>query len=90
MRIGFVGLGLMGVPMAANMARAGHELVVHSANAASVAKLEAEGARAAGSVAEVARAVDVFCACRVTPDQSREVFLGAGGVPATAPAGLRC
>ncbi|MEY4680732.1 MAG: hypothetical protein RLZZ276_2381 [Pseudomonadota bacterium] len=90
MRIGFVGLGLMGVPMAANMARAGHELVVHSANAASVAKLEAEGARAAGSVAEVARAVDVFCACRVTPDQSREVFLGAGGVAATAPAGLLC
>ncbi|MFZ9416751.1 MAG: NAD(P)-binding domain-containing protein, partial [Alphaproteobacteria bacterium] len=85
MRIGFVGLGLMGVPMAANMARAGHELVVHSANAASVAKLEAEGARAAGSVAEVARAVAVFCACRVTPEQSREVFLGAGGVAAPAP-----
>ena len=72
MRIGFVGLGLMGVPMASNMARAGHELVVHSANAASVDRLRAEGARVAGSVAEVAAAVDVFCACRVTPEQSRE------------------
>jgi 3-hydroxyisobutyrate dehydrogenase len=90
MRVGFVGLGLMGVPMALNIRRAGHALVVHSANRGSLAKLEAEGATAASSIAEVVRSVDVFCACRVTPEQSREVFLGPDGVIAAADPGLLC
>ncbi|WP_339936055.1 NAD(P)-binding domain-containing protein, partial [Undibacterium luofuense] len=74
-RIAVVGAGAIGGYAGGHMARAGHELVVHSASAASIARLVAEGARVAGSVAEVARAVDVFCSCRVTPEQSREVFL---------------
>ncbi len=90
MKIGFVGLGLMGVPMALNLRRAGHELFVHSANRVSCVALAAEGATIVGSIGEIVREVDVFCACRVTPEQSRAVFLGAGGVSGTARAGLLC
>lgn len=76
MKIGFVGLGLMGLPMAERLIGAGHELHVFSANADSLAALTAQGAVAGESLAEVASRVEVFCACRVTPEQSREVFLG--------------
>jgi 3-hydroxyisobutyrate dehydrogenase-like beta-hydroxyacid dehydrogenase len=90
LKIGFVGLGLMGVPMARNMRRAGHELVVYSANRSACEELAREGARVATSIAEAVAAVDLFCACRVTPEHSRELFLGPRGVLATGRAGLLC
>lgn len=80
----------MGVPMALNMRRAGHALVVHSANRESRRALAEAGAATADSIAEIVGAVDVFCACRVTPEQSRAVFLGPDGVVAHATAGLLC
>lgn len=58
MRIGFIGLGVMGVPMARNLIAAGHELTVHRVKERSQVLLE-EGATSAGSPAEVARAADV-------------------------------
>ncbi|MEX0923483.1 MAG: NAD(P)-dependent oxidoreductase [Rhodovibrionaceae bacterium] len=76
MKIGFVGLGLMGLPMAERLIAAGHELHVFTGNKESLAALTAQGAVAGASLAEVAGRVEVFCACRVTPEQSREVFLG--------------
>ena len=90
MQIGFVGLGLMGLPMARNLLRAGHELVVHSNNAATMEQLRHEGARTAGSVRELASNVDVLCSCRVTPAHSLEVFLGADGAAAADGNGLLC
>ncbi len=84
MKIGFVGLGLMGQPMAGRLVEAGHEVHVFSANAAAVEAMTAKGAVAGGSVADVAGRVEIFCSCRVTPDQSREVFTGPDGVPAAA------
>ena len=90
MRIGFVGLGLMGTPMARNLVRAGFEVVVHGRNAATVAQLGAEGARVAGSLREVAADVDVLCSCRVTPQHSRDVFLGPDGAAAAGRPGLLC
>lgn len=90
MRIGFVGLGLMGVPMVRRLLAAGHELLVLSANAQTLELLEREGARRAASLAALAADVEVFCACRVTPEQSREVFLGAGGVLEIGRPGLLC
>ena len=80
MKIGFVGLGLMGRPMAGRLAAAGHEVHVFSANAEAVEAMAAKGAVAGGSVADVACRVEIFCSCRVTPDQSREVFSGPNGV----------
>jgi 3-hydroxyisobutyrate dehydrogenase-like beta-hydroxyacid dehydrogenase len=90
MRVGFVGLGLMGLPMARNLLRAGHELVVHSASAGARDVIGREGARVAASPCDIAGMVDVFCACRVTPEQSREVFLGPEGVRASGRRDLLC
>ncbi len=90
MKIGFVGLGLMGLPMAHRLLAAGHELLVMTGNAAARASLEAAGANAAQSIADIAAQVEVFCSCRVTPAQSREVFLGDSGVAAARPHNLLC
>ena len=53
--IGFIGLGVMGKPMAKNLIKAGHQLVVHSRTRASVDEVVAAGAAAAVSPADVAR-----------------------------------
>ena len=58
MTLGFLGLGVMGQPMALNLARAGTELVVWSRTASRRAPLEAAGARVAGTQAEVFAAAD--------------------------------
>src|SRR3982751_6922121 len=90
MRIGFVGLGLMGTPMARNLVRAGFDVTVHGRDAATVAQLSSEGARAVGSLREVASGVDVLCSCRVTPQHSLDVFLGSEGALAVGRPGLLC
>ena len=54
MRIGFIGLGLMGQGMALNLCRAEYDLVVHDLSRASAAPLEEAGATWAASVAELA------------------------------------
>ena len=53
--IGFIGLGLMGKPMAANLLKRGYSLVVHSRSPGPVDELVAAGATRAGSPADVAR-----------------------------------
>ena len=88
MRVGFVGLGLMGLPMARNLIAAGHELLVYSASAAPVDELVGLGAEPGESVADIAAQVDVFLSCRVTPEQSEEVFIGKQGVVAAGRRGL--
>jgi 3-hydroxyisobutyrate dehydrogenase-like beta-hydroxyacid dehydrogenase len=55
MKIGFVGLGHMGVGMAASLLRAGHEVSVYNRTAGKGQTLEAQGARIAGSIADVCR-----------------------------------
>ena len=90
MRIGFTGLGLMGTPMARNLVRAGHRLVVHSSNREAARQLCDEGAQAAASVADMAGAVDVLCSCRVTPAHSLDAFTGQQGAVATGREGLVC
>ena len=57
--VGFIGLGVMGKPMAKNLIKGGHSLVVHSRNRGPVDELVAAGARAAGSPAAVAREASV-------------------------------
>ena len=53
MKVGFIGLGIMGKPMCRNLMKAGYEAVVYNRSKASVEELSAEGAQAAGSPAEV-------------------------------------
>lgn len=77
MRIGFIGLGVMGAPMARNLAAAGHELTV-SLNRSGLP--EGLAAQVVGTPAEVARASEVVITMLPdTPDVER-VLLGAGGV----------
>jgi 3-hydroxyisobutyrate dehydrogenase-like beta-hydroxyacid dehydrogenase len=58
--IGFVGVGVMGRPMASNLLKAGFPCTVYDINPAPVATLVAQGANAADSVEEVARMSDIF------------------------------
>ena len=86
--VGYIGLGLMGKSIARNIRKAGFPLVVHNRSQAVVAELVAEGARAAGSPAEVAAQVDVvFTNLPDTPDVE-QVVLGEQGILAGAHPGL--
>jgi 3-hydroxyisobutyrate dehydrogenase-like beta-hydroxyacid dehydrogenase len=90
MKIGFVGLGHMGLPMARNILKAGHDLAVFSSQSASVAALVAQGATQASSLSELVAGNTAICSCRVTPEQSREVFLGPDGVLGKGAPGTLC
>ena len=57
--IGFIGLGIMGRPMALNLLRAGYSLVVHNRTRAKEEELVSEGARAAESAREVASVSEI-------------------------------
>jgi len=80
LRIGYIGLGIMGKSMARNALKAGFPLVVHNRSRAAVDELVAEGAVAAFSPAEVAAQVDVvFTNLPDSPDVE-QVALGEEGV----------
>ncbi|MBI2323163.1 MAG: NAD(P)-dependent oxidoreductase [Chloroflexi bacterium] len=87
MRVGFIGLGKMGRPMAGNVLKAGFAMAVHNRSRAAVDALVAAGARAAASPAAVATASDVVLTCLPTPDSVEEVYLGAAGLIPHARAG---
>jgi 2-hydroxy-3-oxopropionate reductase len=80
LKIGYIGLGLMGKSIARNILKAGFPLVVHNRSRESVDELVAEGAQAAFSPAEVASQVDVvFTNLPDSPDVEK-VALGSKGV----------
>ena len=75
MKIGFVGLGIMGRPMALNLRRAGHELWVHGRRPVTMELLVEAGAHACTTAAEVAANADViFIMVSDTPDVEHIVF----------------
>ncbi len=78
--IGFIGLGIMGRPMARNLMKAGYSLVVYSRSEASMAPLAAEGAGKAGSAKQVAEQSDVVITMLPDGPDVRAVVLGTGGV----------
>lgn len=88
MRVGFMGLGRMGLPMARNILRAGFGLSVCSTQEEAVAELVAAGASRAGSPRELAETCSIVGACRITPSHSREAFLGPDGVAQAGRRGL--
>ena len=88
-RIGFVGLGAMGRPMARNLLRAtGAQMIVHDLNPEAVAALVAEGARAASSLAELAAEADLVITMLPDSPDVEAVVLGPGGILDSAPAEL--
>ena len=87
MKIGFIGLGIMGKPMAKNLIKAGHELVVLDLNKPAVEELKALGAETGVSSADVASKSDVVITMLPNSPQVKEVVLGVGGVIEGAKAG---
>ncbi len=78
-RLGLVGLGIMGRPMARNLLRAGFELIVHDVNRDAVADLAAEGARPAESSNEVAAWCDTLITMLPDSPEVQEAYLGVNG-----------
>lgn len=88
LKVGYIGLGLMGKSIARNLLKAGFPVVVHNRSRAAVDELVTEGAVAANSAAEVAGQVEViFTNLPDTPDVEK-VVLGPGGILEAAHPGL--
>ena len=88
LKVGYIGLGLMGKSIARNILKAGFPLVVHNRSRAAVDELAGEGATAASSPKEVASQVYiVFTNLPDTPDVEK-VALGENGIIEGAPDGL--
>jgi 2-hydroxy-3-oxopropionate reductase len=88
LRVGYIGLGLMGKSIARNILKAGFPLVVHNRSRGAVEELVAEGAKIAASPVEVASRVDVvFTNLPDSPDVE-QVALGSGGIVEGAHVGL--
>ncbi len=88
LKVGYIGLGLMGKSIACNILKSGYSLVVHNRSRAAVDELVAEGAQAAFSPAEVASQVDVvFTNLPDSPDVEK-VVLGPEGILEGGRAGL--
>jgi 3-hydroxyisobutyrate dehydrogenase-like beta-hydroxyacid dehydrogenase len=91
MRVAFLGLGIMGSRMAANLARAGHELAVWNRTTATARTWAAtHGGRVAASPADAAAGADVAVTMVVDGPQVEAVLLGDDGVARGAAPGLLC
>jgi 2-hydroxy-3-oxopropionate reductase len=80
MKLGFVGVGVMGRPMARRLIEHGHSLVIYDRNEHALAELSAIGAQLASSAREVADSVQVVFTSLPTPAIFKEVALGADGL----------
>lgn len=79
-RIGFVGLGVMGRPMALNLVKAGHQLTVFDIEARAIESLVEAGARAAGTAREAAQDQDVVVSMLPSSSHVDAAYLGPDGV----------
>ncbi len=86
--LGFIGLGLMGKPMAAHLLKAGFPLRVHNRSQAAVDELVAQGAQRAASAKEVAQHADIILTCLPDSPDVEAAVLGAGGILEGARPGL--
>jgi 3-hydroxyisobutyrate dehydrogenase-like beta-hydroxyacid dehydrogenase len=89
-KLGFLGLGLMGYPMARNLLKAGHEVAVWSNTGSKAQQLASEaGAKACATPAEVAKCADeaVFL-CVGNTEMAQQVILGTDGIKSGAKKGL--
>jgi 3-hydroxyisobutyrate dehydrogenase len=82
--IGFIGLGNMGAPMAANLLKAGHQVTGYDIVASARDALVQQGGRAAASAAEAAAAGEIVITMLPAGPQVRDVYLGPDGVIARA------
>ena len=80
MKTAFLGLGVMGFPMAGHLKKGGHELTVYNRTAAKAQKwTESHGGRAAATPAEAAKGADIVFSCVGNDDDLRSIVLGGEG-----------
>ena len=87
-RIGFIGLGNMGLPMAANLVRAGHAVVGFDVVKPLTGKLSAIGGLAAETIATACSGTDVIITMLPASEHVRDVYCAPGGVIGAAGAGV--
>ncbi|QHN49204.1 NAD(P)-dependent oxidoreductase [Geobacillus stearothermophilus] len=90
MRVGFIGLGVMGSRMAKRLLEAGFNVTVYNRTTEKAVPLVNLGARQAATVAELAGEADIICTCLSMPDDVIEVYTGEGGVLNVARPGTIC
>src|SRR5262249_39683161 len=79
-RIGFVGVGNIGRPMAANLLAAGHDLTVHDRRREAAAALLSPGAHWADSTSALAGRCEIVATCLPGPAEMESVCFGPGGI----------
>jgi 3-hydroxyisobutyrate dehydrogenase/2-hydroxy-3-oxopropionate reductase len=84
LKVGFIGLGRMGLPMAHRLLGAGFHLTVHNRSQGKVIQIAKDGAHPATSIAQITQATDIVLACLPDVATSEEIFLGPTGVIAHA------
>jgi 3-hydroxyisobutyrate dehydrogenase len=86
-KIGFIGVGNMGGPMARNLMKKGHQVKAFDLSAEALDRIAKDGAQRAQSVADAARGVDVVVTMVPTGAETRAVYLGEHGIIAAADKG---
>lgn len=89
-RVGFIGLGIMGKPMARNIQQAGYPLVVYNRSRAAMEELAVTGATLAPSPQALAEQVEVVITCLPDSPDVEAVILGPNGILAGARSGMLC
>lgn len=84
LKVGFIGLGRMGLPMSYRLLQAGFDLTVHNRSQGKVHQIAEAGATPAASAARLTAEVDIVLACLPDVATSEEIFLGPAGVIASA------
>ncbi|UQS25331.1 2-hydroxy-3-oxopropionate reductase [Amycolatopsis thermalba] len=79
-RVGFVGLGIMGAPMARNLVKAGFAVAGYDRNTDAVARLAANGGTAARSIAEAVRDAEIVITMLPADPHVEDVVFGPGGI----------
>lgn len=89
-KLGFIGTGIMGAPMARNLLKAGYSLTVHNRTKSKAESLIAAGANWAASAADVASRSDIVITCVPDTPDVKGALLGENGVIEAARQGLIC
>ncbi len=88
MKVGFIGLGIMGKPMSKNLVKAGYDLVVNDHKTETMEELKAMGAEIAINACEVAKKCDVIITMVPNSPQVRDVCLGENGITSAGKKGI--
>jgi 3-hydroxyisobutyrate dehydrogenase-like beta-hydroxyacid dehydrogenase len=79
-RVGFIGIGMIGMPMAKNIVRGGYEVTVFDQVPEKIAEMQRFGAKAAGSIAEAVKGQDIIITMLPDAPDVEGAALGAGGI----------